>query len=87
MAALKPEPRPNTVVTKDTTTTEQPKAVQAVVAPTAAPVPAPAKVKSDRYRIKGPGSVFRGNKMLRPGTVVTLSEVDALSVMDLLEPV
>lgn len=42
--------------------------------------------KSDRYRVKGPGGIFDGRRIRAAGTVVTLSESDALSLMDHIEP-
>lgn len=41
--------------------------------------------KSDRYRVKGPGGIFDGKRIRGAGSVVALSESDALSLMDHLE--
>lgn len=43
--------------------------------------------KSGRYRVKGPGGIFDGKRIRAAGTIVTLSESDALSLIDHLEQV
>lgn len=49
--------------------------------------PTKTQPKSDRYRVKGPGSLFRGNKMLRAGAVITLSDSEALTILEYIEQV
>jgi len=60
-------------------------------APAAVPLPAEPivveKVKSDRYRVKGPGGLFANGRSYEAGSVVQLSEQDALSVLDCIEAV
>jgi hypothetical protein len=60
-------------------------------APVAGPLPAAPvsveKAKSDRYRVKGPGGLFANGRSHVAGEVVHLSDSDALSVLDAIEPV
>lgn len=54
----------------------------------ALPPPVPvSKRKAGKYRVKGPGSVMRERKLLAPGTMLELSEDDARSLGDAVEPV
>lgn len=50
------------------------------------PVPV-TKRRAGSYRVKGPGSVLRERKLLAPGTMLELSEDDARSLGDAVEPV
>lgn len=43
------------------------------------------RTKSDRYRVKGPGGLFLNGILHQAGSVVRMSELDALSVLDSIE--
>jgi hypothetical protein len=53
----------------------------------AVPASAPVAPKPDRYRVKGPGGVWAGDRLYESGAELTLSESDALSLIDHIEPV
>lgn len=67
----------------------QPTQAPQAAAPISSPAKGEAPAKSERYRVKGPGGLFYGaNSALHAaGSIVTMQESDALSVIDLLEPV
>jgi hypothetical protein len=68
------------------TTKSDSKPTAAAVQPSAAPAAAPVAAKSDRYRVKGPGGVWAGDRLYEAGAELTLSESDALSVIEHIEP-
>ena len=65
--------------------TVQPAAPAAV--PLQAAQVAAEKIKSDRYRVKGPGGLFANGRSYEAGAVLQLSEQDALSVLDCIEAI